>query len=565
MVFFICSHCGASLKKNKVEKHYAVQCRNAPLVSCMDCHKEFRDNDYVTHTKCITEDEKYSAKGFVPKPNSNKGECKQQEWLEVVRGVQSQEKLPKCLKTVLDSIVKFENIPRKKPKFLNFLKSNHIKISPQDLDQLWELLEKEHKRVKENVETSTTTNKVAETKEENSPADVNDSPKQNGDLSVEVVEECEATPKDKTKKRKRKSKDEVVDANEKEAEESTQATKKHNETPMDVDQEYEGTTKSSKKKKNKTETIGSSETQENENLQAAGELNKSDVIDVTCEVTPKEKTKKKKNKKENKTDTVDDIDMHGSENIQTTEKQNETTPVEVGEESRITPKKKTKDVKKETETEVVEDGESQMPEGQKEEVILTKKQKKEKKKREKYEAELKEIENSQFNNQPLEDDDDDGQNRKKKKSKKDKDINGLESNENSGTGVQAEETSIKPKKKRHLDDDQSAEPLKKKKKKEQGDELLEEICAVESSTAESATTENTNGLQKFKWNEVILEVLRSKGGEIPVKRLRKKVVAEYQNCCGSVESEDKVIVKFNKKLSKVPGVVIHKEVVKLAE
>ncbi|XP_049812958.1 cell growth-regulating nucleolar protein [Schistocerca nitens] len=560
MVFFICSHCGASLKKNKVEKHYALQCRNAPQVSCMDCHKEFRGNDYVAHTKCITEDEKYSAKGFVPKPNSNKGECKQHEWLEVVRGVQSQENLPKCLKTVLDSIVKFENVPRKKPKFLNFLKNNHIKIAPHDIDQLWDLLEKEHKRVKENVETSTT-DKVAETKGEDSTADVGkDSHKQNGDLSVEIVEECKATPKDKTKKRKRKSKGEAIEITEKDADESVQAAEKQNETAMDIDQECEDTTKSkNKKKKNKTDTVDGSETQENGNLQAAEVLNENTSMEVKSEVTPKEKAKKKKNKKENRSEIMDDIESHASGNFQAPVKENETIPIEVSEESQITPKRKMKEEKKETGTEVVEGGEIQALEGKQEDVALTKKQKKEKKKREKYEAELKEIENSQFNDQPLEEDDDDGQNRKKKKSKKDKDVNGLDNNVNSVTGVHSEEVPIKPKKKRQLDDDQFAEPLKKKKK-EQGDKQVEEICAVECVAAE-----NSNGLQKFQWNEAILEVVRSKGGEIPVKRLRKKIVAEYQNCCCSAESGDKLTVKFNKKLPKVPGIIVHKDVVKLAE
>jgi transcription initiation factor IIE alpha subunit len=43
MVFFTCAHCGESLKKSKVEKHYQTFCsRNPVAVTCVDCCKDFR-------------------------------------------------------------------------------------------------------------------------------------------------------------------------------------------------------------------------------------------------------------------------------------------------------------------------------------------------------------------------------------------------------------------------------------------------------------------------------------------------------------------------------------------
>lgn len=43
MVFFTCAHCGESLKKSKVEKHYQTVCsRNSVAVTCVDCCKDFR-------------------------------------------------------------------------------------------------------------------------------------------------------------------------------------------------------------------------------------------------------------------------------------------------------------------------------------------------------------------------------------------------------------------------------------------------------------------------------------------------------------------------------------------
>lgn len=76
MVFFTCSHCGESVKKPSVAKHYQTKCRNyTPFLTCVDCLKDFKENEYEAHTKCVTEDERYSAKGYVPKPSANKGDC----------------------------------------------------------------------------------------------------------------------------------------------------------------------------------------------------------------------------------------------------------------------------------------------------------------------------------------------------------------------------------------------------------------------------------------------------------------------------------------------------------
>jgi len=40
-------------------------------------------NEYESHTKCISEEEKYSGKNYKPKPNANKGEIKQELWTQV--------------------------------------------------------------------------------------------------------------------------------------------------------------------------------------------------------------------------------------------------------------------------------------------------------------------------------------------------------------------------------------------------------------------------------------------------------------------------------------------------
>lgn len=42
-----------------------------------------RGEEYNQHTKCISEEEKYSGKNYVPKAGANKGEQKQNQWVEV--------------------------------------------------------------------------------------------------------------------------------------------------------------------------------------------------------------------------------------------------------------------------------------------------------------------------------------------------------------------------------------------------------------------------------------------------------------------------------------------------
>lgn len=84
MVSFICNACGQTVRKTQVEKHYQNDCRSCDALSCIDCGKDFHGDEYVAHTSCITEAEKYQGKLYKPKEKQNKGEHKQQEWLKVI-------------------------------------------------------------------------------------------------------------------------------------------------------------------------------------------------------------------------------------------------------------------------------------------------------------------------------------------------------------------------------------------------------------------------------------------------------------------------------------------------
>lgn len=167
MVVFACNHCGESLKKQTVEKH-SFRCSRNIFVSCMDCQKDFKvfdsfhDNfglhfkdiffqgqEYDAHIKCITEMEKYSAKGYVPKANQNKGAKKQEAWVEMVRSIQqSQKTISQSVNNILTTISKHDNIPRKRASFVRFLQNSFRYMKMDDIEAAWSLLDEEMKRNK---------------------------------------------------------------------------------------------------------------------------------------------------------------------------------------------------------------------------------------------------------------------------------------------------------------------------------------------------------------------------------------------------------------------------------
>ncbi|XP_076171469.1 uncharacterized protein LOC143148725 [Ptiloglossa arizonensis] len=147
MVVFTCNNCGETLQKPKVAKHYEFQCRTAPFLTCVDCFKDFRGEEYVAHTKCITEAQRYGGKDYIPKLSANKGERKQQEWINIVNNIlNSQTNLSNAERKFLNSLSKFENIPRKKAKFLNFVRSalSH-KTIPAVVESVWNKMETAYK------------------------------------------------------------------------------------------------------------------------------------------------------------------------------------------------------------------------------------------------------------------------------------------------------------------------------------------------------------------------------------------------------------------------------------
>ncbi|XP_054883452.1 cell growth-regulating nucleolar protein [Poeciliopsis prolifica] len=137
MVFFTCNACGESLKKAQVDKH-GMKCRGCQVLSCIDCGKDFWGEDYKNHTKCISEDQKYGGKGYEAK--ANKGDVKQKQWLQRISEAMNKPGVSAKLRDVLYQVSGYENVPRKKAKFQNWMRSS-LKISNTGLqEEVWDII-----------------------------------------------------------------------------------------------------------------------------------------------------------------------------------------------------------------------------------------------------------------------------------------------------------------------------------------------------------------------------------------------------------------------------------------
>ncbi|XP_064142151.1 cell growth-regulating nucleolar protein [Loxodonta africana] len=136
MVFFTCNACGDSVKKGQVEKHVAV-CGSCECLSCIDCGKDFWGDDYKNHVKCISEDQKYGGKGYEGK--THKGDIKQQAWIQKINELIKKPNVSPKVRELLEQISGFDNIPRKRAKFQNWMK-NSLKIYNESiLEQVWSI------------------------------------------------------------------------------------------------------------------------------------------------------------------------------------------------------------------------------------------------------------------------------------------------------------------------------------------------------------------------------------------------------------------------------------------
>ena len=354
MVVFTCGHCGESVQKPKVEKHYLTKCRNRnPNLSCMDCFKDFLGQDYESHTKCITEEERYSGKGFMAK--EKKGEKKQNTWVEMLQSVlDEQTGAPKNVLRIIETISKHTNTPRKKPKFINFVKNvcGH-KTNPSDIDQAWDLISvkltalsavTQNGKANNNV-PATNGEKVIETEKCNGDLENNSKTSEIDQSTENGVQngDAEHTKETTEEKNEENEKENVDSGNQKKLSKKQRKQEKKRQkyeaelqsaaAPHEKEEVEEAEVKKGKKKKNRTEsTNGDVEESEESKKQkkrkrqdtvnSVNGVHETEVIDkvndTESEVVVKEKTKKKKQRVDSVEKAEESVCLH-DQNVATIE------------------------------------------------------------------------------------------------------------------------------------------------------------------------------------------------------------------------------------------------------
>merc|ERR1719370_360044 len=153
---------------------------------------------------CMSEEQRYSKEGRAgwdpAVGQGNKGEKRQNAWIANLRKIlQENTDLDGDVRNILDTILEHENIPRKKPKFVNFVKNiMRNRARPHSIDKTWDLFEQALKppALPEPMEVE---------KAENGESDKTESLETNGkDETPE--KENEGGKKEKKKKKKKEKK-----------------------------------------------------------------------------------------------------------------------------------------------------------------------------------------------------------------------------------------------------------------------------------------------------------------------------------------------------------------------
>lgn len=152
MVYFVCEVCNETLKKNKVEVH-ASRCRAFWAVSCVDCNELFKGNSYTAHTSCVSEAQKYE--GALYRDKSKKKQSPQERWMEVVSHVAAHTTDKSAKAHLLNKIAAYDNVPRKKAKFINFLRNSLALSDIVMAEKIFEIYEQQLEADKKIAEKAT--------------------------------------------------------------------------------------------------------------------------------------------------------------------------------------------------------------------------------------------------------------------------------------------------------------------------------------------------------------------------------------------------------------------------
>ncbi|XP_052010599.1 cell growth-regulating nucleolar protein-like [Xyrauchen texanus] len=169
-------------------------CRGCRVSSCIDCGKVLgldvcadvlcrcvcvlsvtdvlgfvhMGDNYKNHNKFIRKDQKYGGKDFQVK--AIKGDVKQHQWIQRIQEAMNRPGVEYRLRQVLDQVSSYNNVPRKRAKFENWMENSlmihNLSLVEQDVSQNNHSTLRERDRSTEN-QTNLNNGAAAELNEEN--------------------------------------------------------------------------------------------------------------------------------------------------------------------------------------------------------------------------------------------------------------------------------------------------------------------------------------------------------------------------------------------------------------
>lgn len=211
MVFFVCESCNETLKRNQVEKHRCFH--RGKGMTCVDCSVCFYGQDYIAHSTCVSEAEKYE-KGLYKKKEAKK--TPQDLWIEALNSaVENLHSAPENIQSYLTRLGTLGNVPRNKNKFVNFIKNSMKVYSDAIIESIWKYLESSAKKQQVVVESrreetsginTTACDEEKRVGDEDKPLEERKKKKMEKDMEALVTKDEEDVFDDNVKEVKKKSK-----------------------------------------------------------------------------------------------------------------------------------------------------------------------------------------------------------------------------------------------------------------------------------------------------------------------------------------------------------------------
>ncbi|XP_041132222.1 cell growth-regulating nucleolar protein isoform X2 [Polyodon spathula] len=222
--------------------------------SLVHARKSFHSgDDYKNHLKCISEDQKYGGKGYAAK--SNKGDVKQQQWIQKIHEAMNKPGIAPKVCGILKEVSLYDNVPRKKAKFQNWMK-NSLKVFNTALhDQVWEIFSAATSNAPSSQQPSQSELQPSTGGQPEGDHSKADTPVTENETSAKEKKKNKRERKEERQKKSKKEKKQLkLESQEEDGENSK--TKKHKDDHGDMEEEAEnGERKKKKKNKKKAASV----------------------------------------------------------------------------------------------------------------------------------------------------------------------------------------------------------------------------------------------------------------------------------------------------------------------